>query len=57
MADEYGVEVRSFKRKLAQAGIELPHGQILTGDQRRIYKALGPPIYIWTEKGLIPFAS
>ncbi|HLF63302.1 MAG TPA: hypothetical protein VI603_06105 [Saprospiraceae bacterium] len=43
IADEYGIDVRTLKKKLALAGIKPPHGLILPKDQERIYKALGPP--------------
>lgn len=55
MSTEYGMDVRTFKRKMAQAGIALPHGLILPKDQIRIYKALGPPSKVWTDDGLVPF--
>jgi hypothetical protein len=44
MADEYGIDVRTFMKKLALSGIVLPAGLILPKDQERIYKALGPPV-------------
>jgi hypothetical protein len=44
MADEYGIDFRTFNKKLALAGIKLSPGLILPKDQERIYKALGPPL-------------
>jgi len=56
IAVEYALDVKVLRRKLLQARIKIPPGQILVKDQKRIYKALGPPSFIWIDKGtLVPF--
>ncbi|HLF62817.1 MAG TPA: hypothetical protein VI603_03655 [Saprospiraceae bacterium] len=55
MADEYGLEIRAFNAKLEYAGIILAHGQIMPRDQMRIYRALGPPLHVWTDQGFFRF--
>ena len=51
IAAEYNMDIKAFRRKLKQAGIELPRGQIIPADQIRIYRALGAPSYVWTKTG------
>jgi len=58
MAAEYNMLIRSFMRKLSQAGITLPPGRIMPDDQLRIYQALGSPIFIWIDQdSRIPYAD
>jgi hypothetical protein len=44
MAEEYGIDIRTFNKRLDLVGIKLPRGLIFPKDQMRIYKALGPPL-------------
>ena len=46
MAEEYGLDVRLFNKKLEQANIVLLPGRILPREQMKIYEALGPPIAV-----------
>jgi hypothetical protein len=57
MADEYNIEIKAFRGKLKQAGIHLSRGQIIPADQMRIYRALGPPTYVWIDGQRILFKS
>jgi hypothetical protein len=43
MADEYSIHRKTFERKLKQAGIILPSGDISPNDQLRIYEHFGYP--------------
>jgi hypothetical protein len=58
IAIEYELSAKVLRRKLKEAKIKLPPGQILVKDQKRIYRALGPPSYLWIDKStLVPYSE
>ncbi len=43
MAQEYGVDRKTFRNMLARFQIELPKGLISPDDQKKIFEKLGEP--------------
>jgi hypothetical protein len=49
IADEYGIHRKTLERKIKQAGLELPSGNISPKSQQVIYEYFGSPPFLMSH--------